>query len=32
MTGSQSALAHNKDKRETTRYNDAHYNDVENQP
>ena len=28
MTGSQCALAHNGDKRETMHYNDVHYNDV----
>ena len=32
MTGSQRALAHNGDKRETMHYNDVRYNDVEDQP
>lgn len=32
MTGSQCALAHNGDKRETMHYNDVHYNDVKDQP
>lgn len=32
MTGSQRALAHNGDKRESMHYNDVHYNDVEEAP
>lgn len=32
MAGSQCALAHNGDKRETMHYNDVDYNDVEDQP